>query len=124
MIKLRDDHMDSLSESSRSRFEDRLLEHIQEMYSAEEPHDISREVLAPEIHRAVDRALYHGIEDEPDVTAFVEITFEVGEGFDTDPENTWASEILNDRDLDPHEKITLLQQLLGEAEDDLRSEGE
>jgi hypothetical protein len=115
MFVIRNEQMMALAAARRWAFEDRIILRLQEIYAGDEPELLAKEALAPRVRGIVDRALSHGIDEEADVLAFVEIAFEVGDDFDTDPANEWAVEILNESMLNPHEKVVAMQSLLEEA---------
>lgn len=60
--------------------------------------DITNEVLLKGIRSTADRcqAMY-GIDEEDAVTKFVYLTWLLGEGFDSVPENAWIQDILQHR---------------------------
>ncbi len=108
--------MATLADAQREDFELRVIAHLQRIYSADDPSEVSQDRLAPRVHSIIDRAMSWGIDEEDDLITFVEIAFEVGDDFDTDPENEWAVETLNSRDLNPHEKVGSLKAILDQAE--------
>lgn len=116
MFVIRNDQVAMFAEQRRLAFETSVVRQLQGVYSGDEPGLISDAALGSRVHLIVDRAMSHGIDEETDVTAFVEIAFEIGDDFDTDPENEWAAEILNAPMLNPHEKVVAMQNLLAEVD--------
>jgi hypothetical protein len=108
--------MDTFATDLRARFENRLVAHVEEAYP-EKVWDIALSDLGVRIHRAIDQAITYGIKIEEDVATFVDLTFELGQHFDTDPEHEWAQPILRDPNLEGHEKVNMIEEALYQMED-------
>lgn len=72
--------------------------------------------LQARVRSAMTRAAQYGIEDEPDVIAFLDVTFLLeDERFDANPAHEWAREILNEPAATPTERAEMLYQVAAEA---------
>jgi len=114
MLTIRNEQIRQLAQARRAAFEGRVIARLQKTYSDDAPELMTTELLAPRVRAIIGRAQEQGIDEEDDVMAFVEIAFEVGDEFDTYPENEWAIQILDDSMLSPHEKTVEMQFLLEE----------
>jgi hypothetical protein len=103
--------MESLKADRRAQFEEGVAAHLERAYP-EEVWDAAPEDLRARVHESVEKALSYGIDIEKDVSAYVDITFELGESFDTDPEQEWAGKILRDETLSGTEKIAKIKEKL------------
>ncbi|MBU2550301.1 MAG: DUF4123 domain-containing protein [Proteobacteria bacterium] len=106
--------LDAFYDHSRSNYEGRLAAEFQAV-QAQRPcdlPDLAGEALLERIHGAVDKALEYGVDEEDDLTAFVDITFRLGEDFDQDPKHDWAVKILQDPGLEGHAKVERIRRNL------------
>lgn len=108
---IRDEQMQSMADAQRREFEEGIVAHLDRAYP-EKVWNIPVEELRERVHESVGKALSYGIEIEKDVSSYVDITFELGENFDADPEHEWAGEILRDDPLSGAEKIAKIKRHL------------
>jgi hypothetical protein len=64
--------------------------------------------LSTLISEGIDKATGYNILESEEVLPFLEYLIVLGRNFDTDPENSWALEVLNDDDMVGADKISLL----------------
>jgi hypothetical protein len=115
MFRIRKAQIEAFERADRADFEESLLIDLVDDYP-EEVGGLSPGELQGRIHRAVDRALAYGIDEEDDVAVFVSLTVELGEQFDTEPNYAWAREILRDPSRDGTLKMEAVQDKLRELE--------
>ncbi len=96
MLQLSNAQFDMLAERARRDFEARLLDSIVSRYP-EKVMSLKRAALQTRLSEAVGRAVAYGFDWEADVAAFVLLTFELGEHFDSDNNYSWVRPILEDR---------------------------
>lgn len=110
-MKIRKEQMAAFAADRRRQFVDRVIAHLEQAYPEAvwdaDPNDLRRR-----IDQTIDRAMSYGIAIEKDVGAFIDFTYDLGESFDTEPENEWARSILLRGDLDGSAKIAELRHLL------------
>ncbi|NOT58220.1 MAG: hypothetical protein HOP18_26755 [Deltaproteobacteria bacterium] len=116
MIKIRQEQMDAFATDLRARFASRLVAHVEGKYP-EKVWDLARTDLRMRIQATIARAITYGINREEDVAAFVVLTLELGEHFDTESEHEWSQTILRDPTLDGHAKINRIEEALYQVED-------
>jgi hypothetical protein len=108
---IRDEQIEGLKVGKRQRFEEGVVAHLERAYP-EEVWNISTDDLRERVHSSVEKALSYGIDIEKDVSSYVDLTFELGENFDEDPQQEWAGEILRDESLSGAEKIAKIKKIL------------
>ena len=116
MFQLRSEQLDSIIAGRRKNYEDRLIEHVQEAFP-EEVWDLPKDLLRHRIRKSIDCALTFGLESEEDIASFVDLTFELGEDFHTQPSYDWTRRILLDPQLEGRSKISKITGELNELED-------
>ena len=90
------------SESLMEDFGYRVLVHVR--------HELPDECCSPMkrsawwVHECVNRAKKYGLTNEYEIVCFVDATLLLGEGFDTDPVNSWARRLLEDSGSTPPER--------------------
>ena len=110
-MEIRREQMQALADERRALFEERLIAHLENAYP-EKLWTSTPEAVRERVRRAVDKALSYSVRTERDVTSFVDLTFELGEGFDIDPRFDWAGEILRDDSLDGRDKVARIKHAL------------
>jgi hypothetical protein len=116
LLQMRQEQMNAFAAASRRRFEDRIVAYIDEAYP-EETFDLTDTDLRNRTHKAVEKAISYGIETENDVVEFVELNFELGDDFDTNPAYAWVSDILRQPHQNGRRKIMEIQERLDQVED-------
>lgn len=110
IFKIRASHLAAFSADLRRRFEERLLTDLGSRYPrivAEAP-----EVARRRIRDGIDRALSYGLRDEREAAAYVALTFEWGEGFESRPEFGPVAATLRERGVPGWIKIQWIEQYL------------
>ncbi len=105
MLTIRREQMDTLGQDMQSRFEDFMVEHLRH-YFPERSRELGEEAageaaLRAEIRIGIERAEEHGFTAERDVCKYLDLMFELGRDFDSDPALPWVRPILDDKSL-PH----------------------
>lgn len=104
MLIIRKEQWDVLSKYMVDQFVDRALAYLQRAFP-EQTKDIPEQELRSIIRAGIDKAESYGITDEVDVERFLECMVRYGSDFDTDPETSWAGQILHDESLTGTEKM-------------------
>ena len=109
MLNIRKEQDDELSQVMLSRFEDRMVAHLNKSFP-EECEVLGEEGTHAAIRFALERAAHYGIVAERDVCMYTDVMFAFGRGFDKDRKLPWAARILNDEALKdkPSEKAERL----------------
>jgi hypothetical protein len=90
------------------RYETAMIKHLCE-HHPEETQDKSDSELRAFVREGMRRAKMHGATEPSAYGQFIELMIVFGTGFDEDPANTWAAEILGERSQrDGNEKIEAL----------------
>jgi hypothetical protein len=92
---IRQQQMAVLTEASRGKFEDRMVEHLNRCFPSECQALGDKGVLEA-IRYGIERAASHGINLERDVCKYIDLMFAFGRDYDRDPALPWASRILQD----------------------------
>ena len=107
-MNIRSEQAETLGIERRKEFERRVIQDLTRTYP-EEVWRLRGGALEPHVSEAIDKALSYGIASEQDVSAFVHLTFGLGENFESDPRYPIAAGILNNPDLAGHEKIEAIR---------------
>ena len=113
MLVIRDEQMAVLEHAARRGFEERTLAHLQQCF----PQDVKalgEENACVVIREGVRRAQGYGISSERGLWLFIDLMFQLGGGFDTDPQLPWAAEALQGEALDEYARIDRLEAKLAE----------
>lgn len=113
-MKIRKEQMDALGAKKAKRFEDRLVAHIQDEYP-DVVFDMPEAQVRDRVRACLERARRYDMQTEEDLAAFTELDFELGECFDE--QQQWAAEVVNDREIDGHQKIVALEEIYYEFDD-------
>lgn len=101
--------MESLKGAKRAEFESRVVDHLQRVY----PYitfELSDEQVKSRVHAAVDRGKAHGLRSERDLVTYVDLSFELGDGFEQSLD--WARAIFDDPSLDPAARMHRVRSLV------------
>ena len=90
------------------KFYHRALTYLREEFPTK-TNNIADEVLKKEILDGLVRALNYGLESQEDAMAFVDLEWRFVKNFDTNPETSWAKDVLEDDDFDAKMKIETLR---------------
>ena len=96
MLNIRKEQDDELSKVMLSRFEDRMVVHLNKCFP-EECEALGEEGTRSAIGLALERAAHYGIVAERDVCMYTDGMFAFGREFDRDSRLPWAARILNDK---------------------------
>ena len=108
MLTIRNAQMAAFAESLRNQFERRMETHLRSRFP-ERAAAYSSANLTGLVRGGIKQAAHYGIELEPDIRRYLELSLEYGPEFDRDPKLPWAAEILN-QDLDGTEKLQQLDE--------------
>jgi hypothetical protein len=107
MIRIRREQLDVFETAARERAIARMAERLR-IACAAATSALDDRHLRGEIEAGMAQAARYGIENELDVTIFLECRLDLGPDFDTRDDTAWASAILNDETLFGEEKASLL----------------
>ena len=108
MVVIRKEQMDQMGDEEYRKFEQKMIAHLNEFFP-DECKELGEEEVRKAIAYGVNRAASYGIEIERDVCNYIDLMFAIGKDYDTDPEEPWAGQILNDGSFDtPTEKVNTL----------------
>lgn len=107
MLTIRKEQMEAFSAAMSRRFEQRMLEHIRDIF-ADRTKPVSDEKIRIFIQDSITRAERYTIEYEDDIRRFIEYLVIYGTQFDTKPETRWAGEILQRTDLSGTAKMDMI----------------
>jgi hypothetical protein len=91
--------METLSNLSLRKFEDRMAAHLERCFPAE-CRALGPDEVRQEIRYGIQRASTYGIDLERDVCRYIDLMFAFGRDFDMDPRQSWAGRILKDDSID------------------------
>ena len=121
MLTVRKAQLDAFVSDFLARFEARILAEMQVRYpKACEALGLAR--CKEIIHQGVKKAEAHSIAGEDDVFDFVELFFELGTGFETDPDFAWIQSVLEDGELPGDGKMELITARLGSYREHIKRE--
>ena len=122
MRRMRVESMQAFRDLRLGVFLDRLVRHVEERYP-EKTEGVPPDALRRRVERLCDRSRHFGLTSEAHVTAFTDLSFEWGDGFEDEPERREARAVLRDRSLAPGEKLRRVRLLLDRFEGDDPFEG-
>lgn len=111
MRRLRPQAMQAFSDLRIRVFVDRLVAHVGERFPEKVDGSDGADVRA-EVMRHVHKGRRWGLVSEAHATAFTDLSFEWGEGFEEEPERRDVRGILRDRNVDPDEKLRRVRAIL------------
>jgi hypothetical protein len=103
-------------------FQERLVRHVEEKFPEKVDGRSPAETRA-RVARLCDRSRHWGLTSEAHVTAYTDLSFEWGEGFEDDPERKEVRVVLRDRALPPDEKLRRVRAILNRFEGEDPFEG-
>src|SRR4051812_18248003 len=92
---IRQEQLASLSTAARTKFEDRVAEHLKRCFP-KQCEELGEAGIQNLIDSGIHQAAKHEIILERDVCKFIDLMVAFGRAFDHDPALPWASEILED----------------------------
>ena len=104
MLVIRKQQMDVFRNYEIKKFEDRMVLHLRSGFP-EQTKTIPEQALREMILTGIDKAESYKVTDEVDVERFLECIMRYGSDFDTDPNISWAAEILRDESFTGTEKM-------------------
>lgn len=122
MRRMRVESMQGFRDLRLGKFLDRLVKHVEEKYPEKVEGRHEGEVRA-QVTRLCDRSRHWALTSEAHVTAYTDLSFEWGEGFEEDPERRDVRAVLRDRTLEPDEKLRRVRAILNRFEGDDPFEG-
>jgi len=97
-MQIRKAQMQALSEYMLDRFEDRMVAHLRSRFP-EQTQKMQEPDLRAFIRDGIDRARTYGVTKEFDVRRYLECMVTFGAEFDTEPQTSWAGDILRSEGL-------------------------
>lgn len=107
MLTIRKEQMDVLSNYMRSRFEQRMVEHLREKFP-DRTSDLADEKIRVVVQNSIKKAESYGIEYEDDIRRFIEYLVIYGTQLDVREQTRWIGDILRRNDLDGAAKMDLI----------------
>jgi hypothetical protein len=118
MLTIRKEQMQAFEQAAMNRFEDEMVVHGKE-FSPRLCTVIGDEQVRTAVRSAIERCRGYGFTNRGSIRLFIELMLLFGSAFDTDPQYSWASEILHapddqmlraerlcEKTLDYQEKVT------------------
>jgi hypothetical protein len=109
VLKIRWEQMEVFDRAVLKDFEDQTLEHLKKGFP-KHCRLLGEENLRKKVRQGFERARSYGLSSQNGLRLFVELTFLLGSGFDTDPQLPWAAEILKDTASDQAARVERLHQ--------------
>jgi hypothetical protein len=107
-LRITDDQMQILRADRRTRFEDRVAEHVKNAYP-DVTFELDDQEIRSRVHAAVERAAAYGLRSEVDVVTYVDLSFDLGDGFESHV--AWAAEIFDEPGVAPSERVRRLRRV-------------
>ena len=107
MLVIRAEQMAALGAELLRGFEVRALEHVQE-YFPEQCNALAAGDRREVVRYGLERARQYGFESEYDLLRFLNLMFTLGGDFDTQADNEWVHQWLNDRTYSPTVRMDAL----------------
>lgn len=121
MFRIRSEQIEALHADQVRRFEDAAIGHLR-LHLATQTRGQTDDQLRRRVRECIPRAERYGLTSEQEIVCFLDATFLLSEGFDSDPETSWARELLEDEELEPSEKAETLLEWAGEVDEDASGE--
>ena len=93
MIAIRPQQLEVFSKAALKSFEERMMAHLGKFFPGQCA-EMGEQKTRETIQEGIKKARRYGIASEHDVCIYVDVMFEYGHDFDTDPKLPWASQIL------------------------------
>jgi hypothetical protein len=117
MLKIRKDQMAVMDQLALKHFEDQTAEELKQSFP-KHARLLGEEKLRQRVREGFARARVYGLSSQNGLRLFVELTFLLGNAFDTDPQVSWAAQILSDS---AAEEATRVERLYQKTTDYLQS---
>ncbi len=111
MLIIRNEQMDVLSEYMVEHFVHEASLHLRKLFP-DQIKDVPDAELRPLIYTGIKNSGEYDITIEEDVLRYLEFMITYGADFDSNPDTSWAEEILNKEDVRGTEKIRLLDRYI------------
>ena len=108
MLIIRKEQMDILGKYMLKQFENSMLVHLQTKFS-DSLKGTPESDLRIMIQEGIDKATQYNVNAEDDVQLYLECMVIYGSDFDTNPETSWAGDILSIMKLDGSKKMDFLE---------------
>jgi hypothetical protein len=108
MLKIRKEQMQVFGEFMLQRFKDRMVRHLRTDFLLQ-LEKMTVEQLRILVDNGIKKAARYGINTEDDVQHFLEYMVVYSPDFDTNPETSWAGDILSRRDMEGVSKMINLK---------------
>ena len=95
MLRIRREQLAALEQAVIEAFEEKAVKHLRAQFS-EECDALGEEQTLAVVRHGIQRAESYGIRGGKMVLGYLELTFQFGADFDTDPAFPWAGRILQD----------------------------
>lgn len=115
MRRMRVESMQAFRDLRLGRFVDRLVAHLEEKYP-EKADGLDPGTLRAQATRLCHRSRRWGLTSEAHVTAYADLSFEWGEGFEDDAARKDVRAVLRDMGLAPDEKLRRARAILDRFE--------
>ena len=109
MLKIRPEQMEIFKQIEIKNFENRMVKHLRSTFPSQTKMSNDDKLLEL-IRVGIDRSLKYGITMEWDIRRYLECSVLYGWDFDESPKTKWATDILNDPNLDAREKMDKIEQ--------------
>jgi hypothetical protein len=107
MFTIRQSHKDEFRRRALERFSARAISHLRTHLSGPTS-GYSDDELRRRVNDTIARSSKYGLRSEQEVMCFLDATFLLGEGFDTDPAHAWAGRLLGSDAISPSGKASVL----------------
>lgn len=104
MLKIRKEQMETFKDDILRKFEDKMFIHLRSQFP-EETKQMEEPELREMIHNGIFHARRYKVTLEPDVCRYLECMVLHGVDFDTNPQTSWAGDILRDKRMSGREKM-------------------
>jgi hypothetical protein len=95
MLVIRQSQMQAFRQAALGQFEDDMVVHLKE-FAPKHCEVIGEPAVRNAIKLGIERARKYGLSNRGPVRFYIELMFMYGSDFDTDPQCSWASQVLND----------------------------
>jgi hypothetical protein len=109
MLKIRKDQMEAMDQLAVKHFEERTTEELKQSFP-KHARLLGEGKLRQRVRDGFARARAYGLSSRNGLRLFVELIFLLGNSFDTDPQVSWAAQILNDSAADEATRVDRLFQ--------------
>lgn len=107
MFKIRKEQEEIFRQQALREFEDKAVQHLRRDLS-EQTASFSDDDLRLRVRQCIPRSSDYGLTTQKQIICFVDVSFLLGEQFDTDPSHAWAGELLKGQKLSATNRANLL----------------